>query len=327
MKVKKLLILSVLTILPVMLFSETISDLMTVADNVSASQYVNNISSLSGITAGSVYGSGGMIFGSLSPSLAATGSVSIQMFKNLDIGFGVSTNQITISATFDPSAYQQQEYVALSEYLSYKVKLKMDVINFFFDAMKVSSTIKYLSGQSTSLKTQTDVALLKAQYIYDMDMVEVLLNTKIKNFDFPPLNVPTLPGTYTQYQQFEVPQQNSDLSFGTLMALSKNPSISLSFTYSWNQQPANNQPDLLDVQKSKYFNDMQILAQSVKSYDNQISALFNEYSSTYSNYLQGKSSISEVNKISKQISDLGYERDQFCIELLREYYLYEAISK
>ncbi len=328
---RKILIILILASFSLTIMGQTLDDLLKIADNISTLKYANEISSISGITSFDVSGYGGMTFSSsltLFNSANATGVVSLQIFKNLGVGFGLSKNGLTLLATFEPYLYQSNADQFLANYLSDHVKLKMDVINLFFDAMNVSRTINYMSKDATDLKTQTDIALLKNQYIYDVGMIETLLSVKIQKLDFPPLNVPSnLPSSYTSYQQFTVRPQNSDLVFGSEVNLFKNPSISLSFSYSWNQNVTQPQLNMLDVQKQKYFNDIQILSRAVKIYDSKLSNLLDTYSTTYGNYLQGKSTATDVKRISDEISNTGYERDLFCIELLKEYYLYEAITE
>jgi len=313
-----------------MAFGQTIEDLLKLADNISSINYVNDISSLSGVTSFGIYGSAGSVaIGSNPISYVATGIVSVGIYKNLKVNVGISSdNELSISAIFDPNSYQRSQSAFLYRYISNKIKLKIDVINYFFDAMKMITMTNYESAQSTSLQNQANVALMKSQYAYDLNMVNVLLNINMGNFSFPALNVPEIPKTFTPYYQYNEPSQNSDLSFGLNGSILQNQNASLSFSvqYSWDQTSQRTVQNVENVQKKKYFDDMSILSNVVRLYDSKINGLLKTYSTVYGNYLQGKTTYTDVKSISNDISRYGYERDMFCIELLRDYYLYEVLS-
>ncbi|MGC8544771.1 hypothetical protein [Athalassotoga sp.] len=323
-------ILSILSMAVSVVSGQTIEDLLKLADNISSINYVNNISSLAGITSFGIYGSAGsMTIGSNPLSYIATGVVSVGIYKNLNLNVGISSNsEISISAIFDPNSYQRSQSAFLYQYISDRNKLRMDVINYFFDAMKMKTMINYESDQSTSLQNQTNVALMKSEYAYDLNMINALLNINIDNFSFPALNVPNIPKTFTPYYQYTQPSQNSDLSFGIngSMLQNQSSSFSISVQYSWNQTSQQTVQNVENVQKKKYFDDMNILANFVNLYDSKLNGLLKTYSTVYGNYLQGKATSADVKSISNDISQYGYERDMFCIELLREYYLYEILN-
>lgn len=309
---------------------QTIDDLIKIADNTSMLTYVNDISSLSGVTSFGIYGAAGAnTIGTNPLSYTATGIVSLGMYKNLNLSVGIATNkEISISAIFDPNSYQKDQTKALYRYLNDKIKLKMDIVDYFFDAMKMMTIINHESAQSTSLETQTNVALMKSQYSYDLDMINTLLSLHMNNLSFPPLNIPNIPTSFAPYVQYAMPSQNSDLYFGLngSMLQNQNASFSISVQYLWNQRTEKIETNVENVQKKKYFDDMNVLAHYVKLYDTQLNDLLKRYSTLYGNYLQGKASASSVENISNEISKYGYERDMFCIELLREYYLYEVLN-
>ncbi len=317
--------------LGIIVLGQTIEDLLKLADNISSINYVNEISSLSGITSFGLYGSAGAVKIGPNPlSYVATGIVSVGIYKNLEVNLGISSNSaLSISAIFDPNAYQRSQSEFLYQYINDRNKLKIDVINYFFDAMKMSRMINYESAQSTSLENQANVALMKSQYAYDLNMINALLNLKMTNLSFPPLNVPDIPTTFTPYYQYAKPSQNSDLSFGLNGSIlqNQNANFSISVQYSWNQSPQQTIQNVENVQKKKYFDDMNILANVVHLYDSKINSLLSTYSNVYGNYLQGKATYAQVQSVSNDISKYGYERDMFCIELLRDYYLYGVFNQ
>lgn len=325
-----LLILMVSIALATMALGQTIEDLLKLADNISSINYVNNISSLSGITSFGLYGAAGAItIGSNPLSYVATGVLSVGIYKNLEVNVGItSASELSISAIFDPNAYQRSQSTFLYKYIGERNKLKIDVINYFFDAMKMMKMVNYESTQSTSLQNQANVALMKSQYTYDLNMINVLLNLNMKNLSFPALNVPEIPKTFTPYYQYAEPSQNSDLSFGLNGSIfqNQNASFSISVQYSWNQTSQQIVQNVENVQKKKYFDDMSILANIVNLYDSKINGLLKTYSIVYGNYLQGKATSGDVQNVSNEISKYGYERDMFCIELLKDYYLYGVFN-
>ncbi len=327
---KKFLFALIFLSLGIIAFGQTIEDLLKLADNISSINYVNEISSLSGVTSFGLYGAAGSVTIGPNPiSYVATGIVSVGIYKNLEVNLGISSNSaLSISAIFDPNAYQRSQSEFLYQYINDKNKLKIDVINYFFDAMKMMTMINYESTQSTSLQNQANVSLMKSQYAYDLNMVNALLNLKMNNFSFPALNVPDIPTTFTPYYQYAEPSQNSDLSFGLNGSILQNQSatFSISVQYSWNQSSQQIVQNVENVQKKNYFDDMNILANVVHLYDSKINGLLKTYSNVYGNYLQGKTTSADVQNISNDISKYGYERDMFCIELLKDYYLYEILS-
>lgn len=321
----------ILSVLTFMAFGQQmIGDLLKLADNISMMSYVNDISALSGVTSFGIYSAAGAnTIGTNPLSYTATGIVSVGIYKNLNLNFGIATNkEISVSAIFDPNSYQNAQTKALYRYLNDKTKLKMDIVNYFFDAMKMRTMINYESGQSTALETQTNVALMKSQYSYDLNMINTFLNLNMKNLSFPPLDIPNIPTSFTPYTQPVMPSQNSDLYFGLNGSIlqNQNASFSISVQYSWDQTSKQMIVNVENVQKQKYFDDMNILANYVKLYDIKLNDLLKVYSTLYGNYLQGKVSASDVKSASNEISKYGYERDMFCIALLREYYLYEVLN-
>lgn len=313
----------------VIVLAQSIDDLLKIADNVSAINYVKDISSFSGITSFGLSGLvGGANVGNVL-SYTATGLINVGIYKNLNVNFGISSNNtLFASMIFDPTLYQKANEKSLYDYQNNKLKLKMDIINYFFDALKMDTMINYQTGKSTALQSLANIELMKSQYAYDLKMISALLNIKVEKLSFPPLSVPPIPSTFTPYDQYVNQPQNTDLYFELSGSIDQNKSANFSFSvnYSWGKQPNQVSTNIEDIQKQKYFDDMHILASYVKLYDAQINNLLSAYSKTYGNYLAGRASAKDVQSISAQISEYGYERDLLCVELLREYYLYEVMS-
>ncbi|MGC9140469.1 hypothetical protein, partial [Athalassotoga sp.] len=237
-------------------------------------------------------------------------------------------NALFASLVFDPTLYQKSEEKAFSSYQSERLGLKMDVINYFFDAMKMNTMISYQTGKSTSLQNLANIDLMRSQYTYDLRMLGALLNITIDKLSFPPLSVPKIPSSFTPYNSYTLQPQNTDLYFTLNGSIEQNHSanFSVSVNYSWNKVSNNVSQNLENIQKQKYFDDIHILASYIKLYDAKINDLLQTYSTVYGNYLAGKASANDVNSISDKINNYGYERDLLCIELLREYYLYEVMN-
>ncbi len=313
----------------IVIMGQSIDDLLKIADNISSINYVRDISSFSGITSFGLSGiAGGSAIGN-GMSYSATGIVSIGIYKNLNLNIGISSNSaLFASLIFDPTLYQRSEEKAFSSYQSERLNLKVDVINYFFDAMKMNTMINYQTGKSTSLQNLANIDLMKSQYAYDLKMLGALLNVKIDKLSFPPLSVPQIPSNFTPYNKYTPQPQNTDLYFTLNGSIEQNQSANFSFSvnYAWNRVSNNPSQNLENIQKQKYFDDIHILASYVKLYDAKINDLLQSYSTIYGNYLAGKASASDVNAISDKINRYGYERDLLCIELLREYYLYEVMN-
>jgi len=326
---KKFAFIFITLMIGVVVMGQSIDDLLKIADNISSINYVRNISSFSGITSFGLSGIAGGSAIDTGMSYSATGIVNIGIYKNLNLNIGISSNNaLFASLVFDPTLYQKSEEKAFSSYQSERLDLKMDVINYFFDAMKMNTMISYQTGKSTSLQNLANIDLMRSQYTYDLRMLGALLNITIDKLSFPPLSVPKIPSSFTPYNNYTLQPQNTDLYFTLNGSIEQNHSanFSISVNYSWNKVSNNVSQNLENIQKQKYFDDIHILASYIKLYDAKINDLLQTYSTVYGNYLAGKASANDVNSISDKINNYGYERDLLCIELLREYYLYEVMN-
>ncbi|BBJ28601.1 hypothetical protein [Athalassotoga saccharophila] len=326
---KKFVLIIIGLAIGIVIMGQSIDDLLKIADNISSINYVRDISSFSGITSFGLSGIAGGSAINSGMSYSATGIVSIGIYKNLNLNIGISSNNaLFASLIFDPTLYQKSEEKAFASYQNERLNLKMDVINYFFDAMKMNTMINYQTGKSTSLQNLANVDLMRSQYTYDLRMLGALLNITVDKLSFPPLSVPQIPSNFTPYNKYTLQSQNTDLYFTLNGSIEQNQSanFSISLNYAWNKPSNSVSQNLENIKKQKYFDDIHILASYVKMYDAQINSLLQSYSTIYGNYLAGKASAKDVNSISDKINQYGYERDLLCIELLREYYLYEVMN-
>ncbi len=326
-KMKKTIVFSGMLVLSfVVFFGQTIDELLSLVNNISNIDYAQSLSTVSGISGWSVDLGGSLL---LPTSLAGTATTKIEVSKSLKIGVNLSNEKIRLFATFDPFAYQRASNNILYEHINKKIKLKIKIIDLFFDAYRNARTISQLSSEATSLKNETETYLLKSRYTYDVQMINTLLGIQISNLKFPTLEIPKIPENYTPIT-FPKPQiEDSDFSINGSMDFSnssKQLEFKVSLNYDWSPKIKKESRNLLDIEKRRYFRDIHILSKSVKAYDNELSKLFKLYSKVYSDYLAGKRTIDEVKNVSNQISSLGYERDMYCIKLIEEFYLYRAIG-
>ncbi len=321
---RKILLLSgILSLFVMFCFGQSIDELLSLAEEVSNLDYANSLSSISGITDfnGNLEG---MI--SVPNSLGATATITLEISKSLQMRASISNEKTSVYFDFDPSKYDQISKSILFDHLENKTKIKMEVVNLFFDAMLNERKINQLSSEGTSLRNETEVSLSNSKYAYDLDMINTLLKTDIKVLDFPPLNAPNVPNEYTSYRSMKSRNSASNFSFGLGVDFSTQLEFKASLGYEWKPRVYKKNEDILGVEKAKYFNDMQVLSKFVKRYDDEISKLFKTYSKVYGNYLDGKVSIKDVQSISAKISSLGYERDTYCIRLLEEWYSYKVLG-
>ena len=324
---KKTIIFSgIIVLFAVIFFGQTIGELLSLVNNVSNIDYAQSLSAISGINYWSVDLGGSLSF---PPSLAGTATTEIEVSKSLKVGINLSNDEMGIFATFDPFAYQQASDKILYEHINEKIKLKMKIIDLFFDAYRSDRTVDQLSSESSSLKNETEIYLLKSKYTYDLQMINTLLGIRISKLKFPTLEIPKIPENYTP-SNFQKPQNNdSNFSINGYMGFlnqSKQMDFKVSLNYDWSPKVKTKAKNFFDVEKRRYFRDIHILSGFVKAYDGKLSELFKLYSKVYSDYLTGKCSLEKVKNVSSQISSLGYERDMYCIKLLEEFYLYKAIG-
>lgn len=326
-KMKKTIIFSGMIVFFFAVFwGQTIDELLSLANNVSNINYAQSLSAVSGISGWGI-NLGGTL--SLPPSLAGTVTTKIEVSKSLKIGINLSNEEISLFATFDPLAYQRISNDILYKHINKKIRLKMKIIDLFFDAYRSARTINQLSSEATSLKNETEIYLLKSKYTYDVQMINALLGTQISSLKFPTLEIPKIPENYVPNILPKPQNENSNFSISGSMSFlnsSKQLEFKVSLNYDWIPKIEKESANLLDVEKRYYFRDIHILSESVKAYDNKLSKLFKLYSKVYSNYLAGKCTIEEVKNVSSQISSLGYERDMYCIKLIEEFYLYKSIG-
>ena len=307
-------------------FGQTIDELLSLANNISNLKYVQSLSAITGIS-GWRTDLGGSL--SLPLSISGTATAEMTISQSLKFGMKVSNNEVGFFATFEPFAYQRAVNKILYDHLNEKTKLKIKIIELFFNAFQDSRTITQLSSDGTSLKNETEIELLKSKYTYDIQMINAILGTQISALTFPALNIPKIPKRYTPVFLPKLQSNNSNFSLGgsvDFMSQTKHLKFGISLNYSWNSPIKKESKSFLNVVREKYFRDIHILSQSVRIYDNELSKLFDLYSKIYGEYLNGKNSLKDVKDISKQISSLGYERDMYCIKLIEEFYLYKAIG-
>ncbi len=318
-----LLIFGIFSFFVAVLFGQGVNELLNLAEEVSNLNYANSLSHITGVT-----GFSGELNGMLSISNlpGATATMTLEISKSLQVKASLSNEKTSIYLNFDPSAYEGISNSILFDHLESKIKLKMEIVNLFFDAMLNERKINQLSSEGTSLMDETEVSLSKSKYAYDVDMIDTLLNMNIKTLDFPPLNVPNIPNEYTPYHAIKSRNSASNFSFGLGVDFSTQLEFKASLGYEWRPKIKEKSEDLLGVAKARYFNDMRILSKFVRMYDKKISDLFKTYSKAYGDYLSGKVSIKEAQAISKNISSLGYERDLYCIRLLKEWYSYKVLG-
>ncbi len=320
---KILLLAGILSFFVMFCFGQSIDELLNLAEEVSNLDYANSLSSISGIT-----GFNGNLDGVISVpnSLGATATITLEISKSLQMMASISNERTSVYFNFDPSKYDQISNSILFNHLESKTKLKMEIVNLFFDAMLNERKINQLSSEGTSLRNETEVSLANSKYAYDLDMINTLLKTDIKVLDFPTLNVPDIPKEYIPYRSMKSQNNASDFSFGLGVDFSTRLEFKASLGYEWKPKIDKKDEDILGVEKARYFNDMRVLSKFVKRYDDEISKLFKTYSKVYGDYLDGKASTKDVQSISAKISSLGYERDTYCIRLLEEWYSYKVLG-
>ena len=323
---KTIVLIGMIVFFFVIPFGQTIDELLSLVNNISDLKYAQSLSAITGIS-----GWGTDLGGTLSLPFSISGAATAEMTisQSLKLGMKVSNNEVGFFATFDPFAYQRAANKILYDHLNEKIKLKIKIIELFFNAFQDSRTITQLSSNGTSLKNETEIELLKSKYTYDVQMINAILGTQISALTFPTLDIPKIPKRYTPVFLPKPQSNNSNFSLGTsvdFMSQTKQLKLGISLNYSWNSTINKEAKSFLNVAREKYFRDIHILSQSVRIYDNELSKLFDLYSKIYGEYLNGKSSIEDVKNISERISSLGYERDMYCIKLIEEFYLYKAIG-
>ena len=322
---KKLLLLFVLfSFFVISFFGQSVDELLNLTEEISNLDYASSLSSISGITdfSGSLDG----MF-SIPKSVGATATVTLEISKSLQMMASISNERTSMYFNFDPSKYDQNSSSILFDHIKSETKLKMEVVNLFFDAMLNERKISQLSSEGTSLKNEVEVSLASSKYTYDLDTINTLLKANIKALDFPALNVPDIPKKYIPYLNMKSKGSASDLSFGLGVDFSTQLEFKASLGYEWKPRTEKKSENILGVEKARYFNDMQVLSKFVKKYDDEISRLFKTYSKIYGDYLDGKASIKDVKSISAKISSLGYERDLYCIRLWEEWYFYKVLGE
>lgn len=305
-------------------FGQSVDELLNLAEEVSNLDYANSLSSISGITDFS-----GNLDGIISvpKSVGATATITLEISKSFQMMTSISNEKASMYFSFDPSKYARTSSSILFDHIASKIKLKMEVINLFFDAMLNERKINQLSSEGTSLKNEAEVSLASSKYAYDLDMINTLLKSNIKALDFPTLNVPNIPKKYIPYRSMKSRRSALDFSFGLGVDFSTQLEFKASLGCKWKPENEKKNEDILGVEKAKYFNDMQVLSKFVKKYDDEISKLFKIYSKVYGNYLNGRASLKDVKSISAKISSLGYERDLYCIRLWEEWYSYKVLGE
>ncbi len=320
-----LILMALIVITASQLMAQSIEELLDMANEISNLNYANSLSSLSGITSFNLNGEGKSVISSPITFCAST-TFNVELSKALSFNTSLSNDGLNISLKFTPSRYEELSNEILETHMNEKMKLQNKVINLFFDAMKKKRNITQLTSEGSSIKNQAEIALNMSAYTYDLDALSALLKTDVKDLKFPKLNVPTIPKDYVPYTTGKYSKKNSSFTIGMDTDFSKSMSFGISFEYAWNssfqRDDLTSSEDLLNAQKEMYFRNIHVLASVVKAYDERLSKLFNDYSTTYGKYLNGNATKNEIKKISEEISKLGYQRDLYCIELLREWYLY-----
>jgi len=307
--------------------AQSIEELLDLANEVSNLSYADALSNLVGVSGISVNGESDLTL-STSPTLTGVATLDVELSKSLHLTATLSGEDFGVALKFKPFEYESVSDEILLKHMSDKVKLKTEVIDLFFDAMLKKREINQLSSQSTSLQNQSEIALDTSAYDYDVEVLGKLLSVHLKELDFPKLNIPKIPQKYVPYAFQSITRNEPNLSIGIKAEYSKNLSLEAFLSYSWNSdvtlksQSENVESELLNTKKEMYFRNIHILSTIVKAYDKRISKMFEDYSQTYGEYLNGKASKSKVESISHQISLLGYERDLYCIKLLKTWYLY-----
>ncbi|WP_456399142.1 hypothetical protein [Mesoaciditoga sp.] len=320
-----LILMTLIVITASQLTAQSIEELLNLANEISNLDYADSLSSLSGITSFDLDGEGKSVISSPITFCAST-TFKVELSKALLFNTSLSNNGLKISLSFTPSRYEKLSNEILETHMNEKMKLQNKVINLFFDAMKKKRNITQITSEGSSIQNQAEIALNMSAYNYDLEALSALLKTNVKDLKFPKLNVPPIPKDYIPYTTKKFSKSDSSFTVGMNADFSKNTTLGISLGYAWNpsfqENALTSKEELLNAQKEMYFRDIHILASVVKAYDERLAQLFNDYSNTYGKYLNGNATKTEVKKISEEISKLGYQRDLYCIELLREWYLY-----
>ncbi|WP_036223726.1 hypothetical protein [Mesoaciditoga lauensis] len=324
-RVSAFLLIVLFTIFGTSLWAQSLDELLNLANDVTNLNYAKSLSSLSGITKTNMEGESGLTFSS-TPTINGSATFDIEFSKSVELAAVLSNNGLEISLKFNPTEYDELSNEMFVDHMSEKMKLKSKVISLFFDAMLRQRNVIQLSSESSSLQNQAKITLEMSAYDYDLETLGSLLSIKLVKLDFPKLNIPKIPETYVPYSPANSKGNDSDLSFGIKADFSNTLNLGAFFNYSWNPKVQNDNSNyenkLLEAQKRRYFRDIHVLSKIVEAYDKHIAGLFELYSNKYGEYLNGKATKKEVDEVSNQISLTGYERDLYCIRLLKEWYLY-----
>ncbi len=317
---KKFFILCVLFAVSVPLVAQNIKEIIQMADNVALLNYTHAMAQNFGVTAADFSAKANVILGS---DLSGNATAMMEFSKSLEIQAAISKNEFGITLSFDPFSYTDSTEKLVREEMSSKMKIRREVIDVFFDAMKISRELEYLSHYATSLSAQAKIALLKVGYSYDLNLLSVLVGEKIKRLEFPDLNVPKIPGEFSPHVLSRDTNRNYDVRFQISANFSRTLTLGVGIKYSWSPKSEPYYvPNVLNVEKERLYMDLKVLANVVKEYDKRIAALFKKYSQIYGDYLNGQSTKKEVDNISNEIAQTGYVRDIYCIKLLKTWYLY-----